>query len=194
MKLSLLVTVGKAEGKVIAITTPQFVVGRDPQCHLRPASPIISKKHCALIRREGKAFVQDFNSTNGTFVNEQPVKGERELKNDDQLRIGPLTFVVRIEASAPTPVPAAAASDDDDVAAMLLSMGNDSAAGGTDAPPVTSEIPQESTILDLPAVSATGQIQQGNAADKKSDKSKPSGNTQSAAEALLAKYSRRNRK
>jgi len=110
MKLSLLVlTQGKQEGKSIEIKLPQFLIGRDPQCHLRPASPMISKRHCAIIQKEGKAFIRDFGSTNGTFVNEEPVKGERELHNDDALKIGPIMFTVRLEKTvevAKTPAPA----------------------------------------------------------------------------------------
>ena len=110
MKLSLVVlTPGKQEGKAIDIKLPQFLVGRDPQCHLRPASPLISKRHCVLTQREGKAFLRDFDSTNGTAVNDQPVKGEVELHHNDRLKIGPLLFAVRLEAGAPatgrTPVP-----------------------------------------------------------------------------------------
>jgi pSer/pThr/pTyr-binding forkhead associated (FHA) protein len=105
MKFSLLVlTHCKQEGQVLEIKLPQFLVGRDPQCHLRPASPLISKRHCVLIQRDGKAFIRDFDSTNGTFVNDQPVKGERELFHDDQLKIGPISFAVRLE---PDPLPKA---------------------------------------------------------------------------------------
>jgi len=123
MKLSLLVlTPGKMEGKTLEVTLAQFLVGRDPQCHLRPASPLISKRHCAIIQRDGKAFVRDFGSTNGTQVNDEPVQGERELHQDDQLKIGPLLFTVRLDTSAEvaptaakptagkTPVPATAAA------------------------------------------------------------------------------------
>jgi pSer/pThr/pTyr-binding forkhead associated (FHA) protein len=111
MKLSLVVlTAGnKMEGKTLEVKLAQFLVGRDPQCHLRPASALISKRHCALLQRDGKAFVRDFDSTNGTFVNDQPVKGELELHNNDQLKIGPLLFAVRLEAgppiNRPTPAP-----------------------------------------------------------------------------------------
>src|ERR687887_131890 len=111
MQLSLVVlTAGsRKEGQVIPIKLPVFLVGRDPQCHLRPASPLISKRHCALIRREDKFFVRDFDSTNGTLVNDEPVKGEREIHNGDRLKIGPIAFSVRIEAgvpvSRPTPPP-----------------------------------------------------------------------------------------
>jgi pSer/pThr/pTyr-binding forkhead associated (FHA) protein len=102
MKLSLVVmNAGPNQGKVLEIKLSQFVVGRDPQCHLRPASPMISKRHCAVLTREGKVFARDFDSTNGTFVNNEPVKGEVELHHGDQLKMGPLSFEVRIEASAP---------------------------------------------------------------------------------------------
>lgn len=102
MKLSLVVqTQGPNQGKVLEIKLSQFVVGRDPQCHLRPASPMISKRHCAVLQRDGKAFVRDFDSTNGTFVNNEQVKGEIELHNGDQLKMGPLMFTVRIEATTP---------------------------------------------------------------------------------------------
>src|SRR5262245_53885260 len=104
MKLSLVVlAAGKQEGKVLEIKLPQFVIGRDPQCHLRPASALISKRHCAILQREGKAFLRDFDSTNGTLLNNQPIKGEVELHNNDQLKIGPLMFAVRLEAT-PAPV------------------------------------------------------------------------------------------
>ncbi|HVS35537.1 MAG TPA: FHA domain-containing protein [Gemmataceae bacterium] len=97
MKLSLVVkAAGKMAGQVLPITLSQFVVGRDPQCHLRPASPMISKRHCALLQRDGKAFIRDFGSTNGTFLNDQPIKDEVELQNNDRLKIGPLLFEVRL--------------------------------------------------------------------------------------------------
>jgi predicted component of type VI protein secretion system len=111
MKLSLVVlTSGKQEGKTLPIgQLSQFLIGRDPQCHLRPASAAISKRHCALIQRDGKVFVRDFDSTNGTFVNEEQIKGEVELHHDDKLRVGPLLFAVQVESTSvgkPTPPPA----------------------------------------------------------------------------------------
>ncbi len=111
MKLSLVVkAAGKMEGHVLPITLSQFVVGRDPQCHLRPASPMISKRHCAVLQRDGKAYIRDFGSTNGTFLNDQPVKDEVELHHNDRLKIGPLLFEVHMVAEpaavkAATPKP-----------------------------------------------------------------------------------------
>ncbi len=102
MKLSLVVlTPGANQGKALEIKLSQFVIGRDPQCHLRPASPMISKRHCALLQRDGKAFVRDFESTNGTFVNNAQIKGEVELHDGDQLKMGPLLFKVTIDSTTP---------------------------------------------------------------------------------------------
>jgi predicted component of type VI protein secretion system len=85
----------------IPIRLSQFVIGRDPECHLRPASPLVSKRHCAILVREGKVFLRDFDSTNGTFLNQEPLKGEKELKDGDEVKVGPLQFQVKITADEP---------------------------------------------------------------------------------------------
>jgi predicted component of type VI protein secretion system len=145
MKLSLVVlTPGKQEGKVLDIKLSQFLVGRDPQCHLRPASPMISKRHCAVLQREGKAFVRDFDSTNGTFVNNTPVKGEVELHDGDELKMGPLLFRVRLEAGAPvnrpTPPPPTKATTKTAPAAAMA------AANQTPAPATTTPSPEPAGV------------------------------------------------
>jgi len=104
MKVSLVVASGVHQGKVVPIVGPQFLVGRDPQCQLRPASQAVSKQHCAVIVRDGQVFLKDFGSTNGTILNEAVVQGEeRVLVNNDSVKIGPLDFFVRIEAEAMKP-------------------------------------------------------------------------------------------
>lgn len=110
MKVSLVVASGVHQGRVIAIVGPQFLVGRDPQCQLRPASQAVSKQHCSISVRDGQVFLKDFGSTNGTVLNDALVQGEeRPLRNNDSLKIGPLDFTVRIEAASPkidgTPLP-----------------------------------------------------------------------------------------
>ena len=67
------------------------------------ASAVISKRHCAVLVKEAQVFVRDFGSTNGTFVNDVPVKGEASLKNEDILKIGPLEFKVSLEVKREEP-------------------------------------------------------------------------------------------
>jgi pSer/pThr/pTyr-binding forkhead associated (FHA) protein len=206
MKLSIVVlTPGPAEGKAIPINVQQFLIGRDPGCQLRPASILISKRHCALLRRDEKVFVRDFGSTNGTFVNDRQIKGEIELLDGDELRVGPLTFKVNLEASpttaakVPPPKPAAdqaasppaekaaqAASPEDEAAAQLLAMQDGDA---PDAGPQT-KVPEGTTQFEIPAANATDK----GAANKDKEKAKkPSGDTSNAAKSILEKYLKRPR-
>jgi pSer/pThr/pTyr-binding forkhead associated (FHA) protein len=188
------------EGKSIPITLTQFLIGRDPQCHLRPASALISKRHCALLIRGDKVFVRDFNSTNGTLVNTQRVTTEQELKNDDHLTVGPLEFRVCMEVttpvSKPTPLPSPpVATADDAAAAVLLSLQDECPVPGS--PGVDSEgIPTGSTVMEMlpagaepPKEKEEEQPKQDKAAAAKT----ASGNTSSAAKAILEKYMRRPR-
>ena len=202
MKLSLVVTTaGKAQGQVIPIKLAQFVIGRDPQCNLRPASALISKRHCAVLVKSGQVFVRDFDSTNGTFINEKPVKGEAPLQNEDELKVGPLCFKVRIEdqasVSKPTPPPKqAGGADDEDAAAMLLGLQDDAVAGTGEAGEGESGVPGGSTVFDLP--NPVGADASGDPGDKKPEAKKPdakaaSASASKAAESLLAKYTRRQR-
>jgi len=100
MKLSLVVAQGVHTGKTIPVSAADFIIGRDPQCQLRPASPAISKQHCAISIRDGKVFVRDCGSTNGTFLNGEQIAAELEAKPGDRLRVGPLEFDILIEAGA----------------------------------------------------------------------------------------------
>jgi len=209
MKLSLVVlSEGKANGQAIPVTLSQFVIGRDPQCQLRPASAVISKRHCAVLQRGGRAFLRDFDSTNGTFVNEEPVKGERELKTGDEVKVGPLTFRVVIEGPVPvnkqTPPPkpapvAAAGGDDDDVAKMLLDLADETPSATQHKGP--DGVPDGTTVMDIvsPFAQAEAGAQgeekpaDGKPAAKAPEKKKETGNSSEAAQAILQKYMRRQR-
>lgn len=98
MKVSLVVASGSHQGKVIPISTPQFTIGREAQCNLRPASQAISKKHCGIMVRGEKVFLVDYGSTNGTLVNDVLVRGEEVPVEDGTLiMVGPLDFKLRVE-------------------------------------------------------------------------------------------------
>jgi predicted component of type VI protein secretion system len=123
MKVSLVVTTGTHEGRSIPVTGPQFLIGRDPQCQLRPASQAISKLHCAVLVRDGKVYLKDYGSTNGTLVNDALVQDtEVEITDGATLRVGPLDFRVKIEPSAVTPDGTPLPSDSGETAAALAAV------------------------------------------------------------------------
>jgi predicted component of type VI protein secretion system len=99
MEVKLVVIGGKNQGREIPVTEPEFLIGRGEGCHLRPSSDRVSRKHCAIRLQESHVTVVDFKSTNHTFVNNEQVTTERELKNGDKLKVGVLEFEVQLVVS-----------------------------------------------------------------------------------------------
>src|SRR3954467_14487078 len=69
-------------------------VGREG-CDIVLADPEVSRRHAALRITGDGAAVEDFGSTNGTFVNEQRVEGTRSLNDGDVVRFGNTEWELR---------------------------------------------------------------------------------------------------
>jgi hypothetical protein len=56
----------------------------------------VSRRHAKIIRREGRVFIEDLGSINGTFLNRKKLTPyfPRLLKNGDELRLGKLILRV----------------------------------------------------------------------------------------------------
>ena len=102
MQKSLLVVGGTNHGKVVPIIVSEFRIGRDAMCHLRPASTDISRLHCAIVTHpDGRVFLRDYASSNGTIVNQRfLIGGEYELRDGDMLEVGPLGFRFHMQEAA----------------------------------------------------------------------------------------------
>jgi pSer/pThr/pTyr-binding forkhead associated (FHA) protein len=199
MKINLTVTTaGKMQGKSIPITLSQFLIGRDPHCQLRPANPMISNRHCAILTRGQQVLLRDFESTNGTFVNDERLIGERELQTGDSIRIGPLAFEINIErpvpVNEPTPYPGGDAADDEAAAQLLMSLQEDQPSEGKVD---EAGIPTGTTVMEAPPLPDPADPQAKDEKDKKTNggtpKPKNQGDTSTAANSILQKYLRRPR-
>jgi predicted component of type VI protein secretion system len=77
---------------VLAIDRFPCVVGRHSGCDRRVHSPRVSRRHCLFSLRDGRAWVEDLGSLNGTFLNREPVHEPRPLAEGDRLDLGCLPF------------------------------------------------------------------------------------------------------
>lgn len=104
MQMSLVVVGGTNHGKIVPIIVQEFRIGRDAMCHLRPASTDISRLHCALVTHsDGRVFLRDYASSNGTIINHRfLIGGEFELKDGDLFEVGPLAFRVQLQGAEVT--------------------------------------------------------------------------------------------
>ncbi|HEV7278781.1 MAG TPA: FHA domain-containing protein [Pirellulaceae bacterium] len=87
---------GSHAGTEIAIPGPEFVIGRQEGCDLRPKSETVSRRHCSITLTDSGVVVQDLGSRNGVYVNGSKIEDEVLLKPGDQLRVGKLEFEVLI--------------------------------------------------------------------------------------------------
>lgn len=76
--------------------TPQVIIGRDPACDCRLEDKTISGQHARLSYHHAQWWVEDLNSTNGTFLNGEPVLGAVVATSGDQLRCGGVDLQVQI--------------------------------------------------------------------------------------------------
>lgn len=83
-------------GEETRVPLPKCLIGRNPECHLRFQHPAVSRRHCVVYAREGRVFVRDLDSRNGTLLNGHLVWDDHELRTGDELQLGPLVLEVRI--------------------------------------------------------------------------------------------------
>jgi len=98
MDLKLIVLAGAKEGTQIPLKKDKFIIGRASECTLRAGSSAISRRHCAIVRKDDAWLVRDLGSRNGTFLNDTAVAEPTPLKVGDEIRVGPLHF--RVEGVA----------------------------------------------------------------------------------------------
>jgi serine/threonine protein kinase len=90
-------------GQRIGLLDTLTILGRASECDVVLRHSEVSKRHCQVIIEDGKAYVEDLGSANGTFVNDRRVQRHR-LKEGDRLHVASQAFQVRVG----DPVPARA--------------------------------------------------------------------------------------
>lgn len=94
----------------IVVNQPEITIGRE----LDNAVPLddlkVSRYHARLMQRGELLMLEDLDSANGTFVNNEAITEPTALKSGDIIQIGPFDFNVKATwkpTPAPTPVPVA---------------------------------------------------------------------------------------
>ena len=74
-----------------------LVIGRSADCTIPITDTYASGRHLRIAKRGASAYLEDLDSTNGTFLNGDRLTGEVELRGEDVIRIGDTEF--RIDES-----------------------------------------------------------------------------------------------
>jgi DNA-binding winged helix-turn-helix (wHTH) protein len=80
------------------------LIGRDDDCSVILDFTGVSRHHATIRIAEGRYVLEDLGSRNGTWRNDERVKGSVDLRDGDRIRLGgvPLTFrsTLRAESTA----------------------------------------------------------------------------------------------
>lgn len=73
------------------------LVGRREDCTIVLPSSTVSRRHCQIRRHDDLYLLSDLGSTNGTLLNREPVIGEEQLGDRDEIAIGTYKLIFRYD-------------------------------------------------------------------------------------------------
>lgn len=95
---TLLVVQGRDQGERVTVGDSPISLGRGPDNEFRILDGEVSRRH-AIVKREGSGFVLvDNKSSNGSFVNGQPV-AEHKLRSGDHIQVGRTVLLFELDHS-----------------------------------------------------------------------------------------------
>ncbi len=108
---------GPNKGEVYAIDHEETVMGRLPYCEICLPQKNVSRQHTRILRAGGAYYVEDMNSTNGTFLNGKRVRARTPLRDQDLIRVYNVSLLFREVSEAVEPKDPEAKPDTDEVKA-----------------------------------------------------------------------------
>jgi pSer/pThr/pTyr-binding forkhead associated (FHA) protein len=94
-----------ADGKesVQHFSQPEIMIGRDTNCDLSIMDEALSAHHARLTHHHGQWWLEDLNSTNGTFLNREILITPAVVITGDQFKCGNTLFDIRVEDDVEVP-------------------------------------------------------------------------------------------
>lgn len=76
----------------------EVIIGRDASCDVRIVDPEVSRRHAALrIESPDKIIIKDLGSSNGTYIKNSPITGEKRISPETTIRMGNSFITIEIK-------------------------------------------------------------------------------------------------
>jgi pSer/pThr/pTyr-binding forkhead associated (FHA) protein len=92
--LDLRVTCPMFAPRVYSVTEEKITIGRSSSCAIPIPDRFLSRQHAEIVRIDGKWFVADSGSVNGTYLNGNRLTERTLLQPGDRITIGDNEIVV----------------------------------------------------------------------------------------------------
>lgn len=85
------------------ITSFPAMLGRHPDCFIKIDSSLVSRFHAQIINQDGKLYIEDQGSGNGSFVNGRQLEKNQPhpLRHGDRIKLGPMKLRFEDESASP---------------------------------------------------------------------------------------------
>ena len=73
--------------KTIEFDKNEIMIGRNAENDIVIENLAVSKLHASIVKQDGAYYIEDLNSTNGTYLNKIKIT-KKDLKNNDIISVG----------------------------------------------------------------------------------------------------------
>ena len=87
----LVVFYGANVGKRYVLDHHEIIVGRSDSANIQVEQESVSRQHAKFVNKQGRTWLYDLGSTNGSFINDSQIS-DAELRDGDLVRIGQTIF------------------------------------------------------------------------------------------------------
>jgi pSer/pThr/pTyr-binding forkhead associated (FHA) protein len=81
---------GHGGGHLLELGVESILIGRIADCDVRVKDETVTRGHARIDHEDGRYWVTDLGSDNGTYVNGRRIEGAQVLEHRDQLQCGRL--------------------------------------------------------------------------------------------------------
>lgn len=100
----LMVSEGELIGRRWTLNDDELVIGRGTDADIVLPERQVSRYHLKIIFRDGRYYLEDLDSKNGTFLNGQQVKGTVSLQDGDEIQIALCVRLLFVGTDATVPL------------------------------------------------------------------------------------------
>jgi pSer/pThr/pTyr-binding forkhead associated (FHA) protein len=89
------------EIEAVSFQKQEIFLGRDPSCTYPIQNETVSSRHARLSYHQNQWWIEDLNSKNGTYLNDEKLATLAVVIPGDEIRCGQATFRIDIHSSNP---------------------------------------------------------------------------------------------
>lgn len=95
---------GQLSGQRWTIETNEFVIGRGSDCQMVLPERQVSRYHVKILYENGRYYLEDLDSKNGTHINGKQITGKAPLQDGDEVQIALCVKLLFVGTEATIPL------------------------------------------------------------------------------------------